>query len=179
MFLSLFQAHLTGKNRRQSNHLLRENKRTLPVYADCKQISKETPKKSLKNHTLKGLVEETSGITIEKGAHGRPDIDESGSRYIDFFVKGLKKSVIVRQVSFTLSGKVAYRVAASKGNDFYPRTDLGENQRAVEGTQQITLPVNITVKPNERLAYAFSRGAPKQTDSCISTSKDSHWKVWR
>ncbi|MEI3511457.1 MAG: rhamnogalacturonan acetylesterase [Bacteroidales bacterium] len=140
-------------------------KRTLPVYADCKQISKETPKKiAVKNHTLKGLVEEASGITIEKGAWPA-DIDESGSRYIDFFVKGLKKSVIVRQVSFTLSGKVAYRVAASKGNDFYPRTDLGENQRAVEGTQQITLPVNITVKPNERLGIRIFPWSTEATDS--------------
>ena len=109
-------------------------------------------------------MEETSGITIEKGAWPA-DIDESGSRYIEFFVKGLKKSVIVRQVSFTLSGKVAYSVAASKGNDFYPRTDLGENQRAVEGTQQITLPVNITVKPNERLGIRIFPWSTEATES--------------
>lgn len=105
MFLPLFQAYPTGKIDDNVTIVCGKIKRTLPVYADCKQISKETPKKiTVKNHTLKGLVEDASGITIEKGTWPA-DIDESGSRYIEFFVKGLKKSVIVRQVSFTLSGK--------------------------------------------------------------------------
>lgn len=84
-------------------------------------------------------------------AVGRADIDESGSRYVEYFIKGLKKSFTVRQVSFTLTGRVAYRAAATKSSDFYPRLDLGENQRPSEAVQKIVLPVNVTVKPGERL----------------------------
>ena len=147
-------------------------KRTIPVTAECKAISKETPKTiRVKKYALKGLQQDSLGITIEKG-EWPADIDESGSRYVEFFVKGLKKSFIVRQITFTLSGKVAYRAAVSKGGDFYPRTDLGENQRATEEIQKIVLPVNVTIKPGERLGMRIFPWSTKATDSLHFTIED-------
>ncbi|MCD7710127.1 MAG: rhamnogalacturonan acetylesterase [Porphyromonadaceae bacterium] len=147
-------------------------KRSIPVYADCKGISKETPKDiSVKKYSLNGLQEEASGITIEKG-QWPDDIDESGNRYVEFYLKGVKKNFTVRQITFILSGEVAYRVAASKGGDFYPRTDLGENQKAEAGTRQISLPVNMTITPNDRLAIRFFPWSTKTTDSLYFKIED-------
>lgn len=140
-------------------------KRTIPVTAECKVVSKETPKKiRIQKRTLKGLQEDSLGLTIEKG-RWPADIDESGSRYVEYFIKGLKKSFTVRQVSFTLTGRVAYRAAATKSSDFYPRLDLGENQRPSEAVQKIVLPVNITVKPGERLGIRIFPWSTEASDS--------------
>ena len=67
---------------------------------------------------------------------------------------------------------MAYRAAVSKGGDFYPRTDLGENQRATEEIQKIVLPANVTIKPNERLGMRIFPWSTEATDSLHFTIED-------
>ncbi len=127
-------------------------KRYIPIKADCKIINKESPKNiQIKKYTLKGLEENEKGITIEKGKWPA-DIDESGSRYVEFFIKDLKQTFSTKKLLFTLKGNVAYRIACSKSGDFYPRIDLGENQKDNKNIQEISVPIKMTVKPGERLA---------------------------
>ncbi|MBQ8423440.1 MAG: rhamnogalacturonan acetylesterase [Coprobacter sp.] len=140
-------------------------KRTIPVTADCKKITKETPKKiSVKRYTLKGLTDSEQGITIEKGKWSA-DIDESGSRYVEFFIKDMKQGFVAKKVTFTLKGNVAYRVASSESGDFYPRTDLGENQKDSTDIQTIDLPINATIKPGERLAIRIFPWCTRENDN--------------
>lgn len=100
--------------------------------------------------SVKGLVETDKGITIETG-EWPADIDEDGKRYVEIIIQGKEKPLIVRQISFTLEDEVCYRIAYARGKDFYPRTDLGEQQRAAEAPGKLTFSVNTTLKPNERL----------------------------
>lgn len=127
------------------------SKRLLPVNAVCKEITHQLPVTcNCTKMSVKGLVETDKGITIETG-EWPADIDEDGKRYVEIIIQGKEKPLIVRQISFTLEGEVCYRIAYARGKDFYPRTDLGEQQRAAEAPGKLTFSVNTTLKPNERL----------------------------
>ena len=140
-------------------------KREIPVVAESRVITLETPEKAeIGKYTLKGLDENETGIAIA-GGKWPADIDEAGDRYVEFVFKGNKKTFLVRQITFTLDGGVAYRAALSKSNDFYPRTILGENQRPESGVRTITLPTNTTVKPGERLAVRIYPWSVAESDN--------------
>ncbi len=125
--------------------------RLLPVTALCKAVSRQTPVTLKPTETvLKSLIEESGGITIE-GGNWPADIDESGARYVEVVLVGGAKTINVKQLTLTLNGKVAYRIACARGKDFYPRTDLGENQQAKNGVQQLTFPINMTLQSGGRL----------------------------
>lgn len=125
--------------------------RMLPVKAVCKAVKSQTPVTLKPSETsLKGLVRSSGAITIE-GENWPADIDESGARYVEVVLSGGGKTVHVQQLTLALDGEVSYRVACARGKDFYPRTDLGENQKAKNGLQTLTFPVNMTLQPGARL----------------------------
>lgn len=125
--------------------------RALPVKAICKDIIH----KSLVNHNLsaiplKGLKQTAQGITLETGSW-LAEIDENRNRYIEVVIPTEEKALFIRQVSFTLTGDICYRIAYARGKDFYPRTDIGECQTAQSQTKRVTFPVGTTLKAGERL----------------------------
>lgn len=130
-------------------------KRALPVEAVCKAvIQKESITKQYSDIALKGLVKVGDAITVES-AEWPVEIDESANRYVELIVRSGKKAMNVKELSFVLTGEVCYRIAYARGKDFYPRTDIGENQKNDSSTKKISLPINTTIKPGEQLNIRF------------------------
>ncbi len=129
--------------------------RELPVKAVSKEISQKTDiTKSNAQLNLNGLKTTDSGTTIESGVWPK-DMDGNGKRYMEFIIQNDNKALVIQQVSFILKGNVCYRIAYARGKDFYPRTDIGENQKAERTSDNQAFPVNVTVKPDERLHIRF------------------------
>ena len=138
--------------------------RQLPVNASCKDITRQTAfERTLSGRMLKGLRETKQGIMPEAG-EWPAEIDEDANRYVEYVIPGGEKAFIVRKLSFVLSGPVDFRVAYARGKDFYPRTDIGEQQDIAQENTPMELPINVLVRPGERLhirIFPWSKKAAK------------------
>jgi lysophospholipase L1-like esterase len=125
-------------------------------------------------HMLRGLTADSHGITIE-GGKWSAEIDEHANRYVEVVVPMQEQTMQINSLSFRLDGGVAYRVACAYGKDFYPRTDLGELQQPQSGTRVVTLPMNVTLKPGQRLHIRLFPWSTQDTDN-LHFSADG-WKI--
>ena len=103
------------------------------------------------------------------------EIDEAQKRYVEIILPRSEQTLLLRQLSFTLEGEIAYRVACAYGKDFYPRTDLGEAQQPVSGVQKLTFPMNITLNPGQQLHIRLFPWSTKDTDKLHFQVSD--WKI--
>lgn len=103
---------------------------------------------------LKGMKKQGNAYTIESDIWPA-DIDEDGKRYVEFILHNSNKTLILNQLSFMMEGNCCYRIACARGKDFYPRTDIGEEQRPVSTSDKQIYRMNITVNPNENLHIRF------------------------
>lgn len=150
--------------------------RTLPVYACCKDIMhKKTVKSKLAISTLKGLKETDQGITLETGSW-QADIDENGNRYIELIIPTEEKALFIRQLSFKLTGNICYRIAYARGKDFYPRTDIGECQKASSRANRLTFPINTMLKSGERLHIRLFPWSMQQSENLHFTAKECEFE---
>lgn len=141
-----------------------DNERLLPVKALVKDIAKRsditvTPS----GMSFKGLEDNDGNITIE-GGKWSAEIDEAQKRYAEVVVAPAEKTMLLRNLSFTLDGEIAYRVACAYGKDFYPRTDLGEAQKPVKGSQQLSFPMNVLLNPGQQLHVRIYPWSTTETD---------------
>lgn len=151
------------------------DKRLLPVKAVVKTVIERTPIALMpEGPTLRGLQETTQGITLEEGAWSA-EIDEHAKRYVEVIIPPMEQTTILRSLSFTLQGDIAYRVACAYGKDFYPRTDLGEEQKPQSGTRKIQLPMNTTLAPGQSLHIRLFPWSTRETDDLHFNISD--WKV--
>ena len=149
--------------------------RLLPVKAEVKEVKERSSVTlPLDNPSVRGLEKQDKGITIE-GNQWTAEIDEAQKRYVEIIVPRTEQTLLLRQLSFTLEGNIAYRVACAYGKDFYPRTDLGEAQQPVSGIQQLTFPMNVTLNPGQQLHIRLFPWSTKDTDKLHFNVKD--WKV--
>lgn len=147
-------------------------KRLLPVMAVCKNITQQTEvARQCPGMGMKGLIETENGISIETQTWPA-DIDEDGKRYVEVIISGNEKAMMIRRISFTLEGTICYRIAYARGKDFYPRTDIGEQQIQENTSGKLTFPVNATLKPNERLHIRFFPWSTRQHKELYFRIKD-------
>lgn len=134
--------------------------RLLPVKAVVSEVKERSAVSiPLERIDVKGLQRTDGGITIE-GGRWSAEIDEAQKRYVEVIVPASEHTLLLRQLSFTIEGDVAYRVACAYGKDFYPRTDVGESQQPVGGKRSVVCPANIMLRPGQRLhirLYPWSR----------------------
>lgn len=152
------------------------NQRVIPVRAEVKEVKERISNVvSLRNPAIRGLVYTTDGqMTIEQGKW-KAEIDEAQKRYVEVIVPGQNEAMLLRQLSFTLEGGIAYRVACAYGKDFYPRTDLGEIQQPNEGLNRLTFPMNVMLKPHQRLHIRLFPWSTREADDLMFRIKD--WRV--
>lgn len=86
------------------------------------------------------------------------DIDESGTRYIELYAI-IPEASTLNEISVTTDKELCYRIAMSRGKNFYPRTTVGEcfNDGHKE---EMTFKTSATIKKNERLViriYPWSK----------------------
>lgn len=152
-----------------------DQQRLLPVKADVKEVlERASVEYTLENPSLRELKEELQGITMESG-QWTAEIDEAQKRYVEIILPRSEQTLLLRQLSFTLEGEIAYRVACAYGKDFYPRTDLGEAQQPVSGVQKLTFPMNITLNPGQQLHIRLFPWSTRGTDKLHF--KVSDWKI--
>ncbi|WP_300726314.1 rhamnogalacturonan acetylesterase [uncultured Bacteroides sp.] len=151
--------------------------RSLPVYANCKTVSSRTPLTLRPTGTsIKGIIKEGEKYNIE-GNKWPADIDEAANRYVEFILHNENETLNVKQLNLILEGDICYRIAYARGKDFYPRTDLGEAQRPISGAQQLTLPVNTTLKPGEQLNVRIFPWSLKETENLNFKIKDCNFQT--
>ncbi|MBQ8673846.1 MAG: rhamnogalacturonan acetylesterase [Bacteroides sp.] len=149
--------------------------RHLPVRADVQEVKEREPiVLSLDNTSLRTLEETRKGITIE-GGRWSAEIDEAQKRYVEVIVPRTEQTLLLRRLSLTLEGEVAYRIACAYGKDFYPRTDLGEAQRPAKGVQQLDFPMNVMLRPGQQLHLRLFPWSTRESNSLSFSVKD--WKV--
>lgn len=149
--------------------------RLLPVKADVKEVNGRTPVSIVpEGYSLRELKKEPQGITLEKGSW-TAEMDEHSKRYVEVIVPPAGQTRLLRNLSFTMEGAVAYRVACAYGKDFYPRTDLGECQQPTEGTQHLSLPMNVTLNPGQQLHIRLFPWSTQENDNLHFRVTD--WKV--
>ncbi|MBR5820129.1 MAG: rhamnogalacturonan acetylesterase [Alistipes sp.] len=125
--------------------------RRLPVYAEVQEVVERTPLKlTPTEYTLRELVEKPQGVTREGGVW-EAEIDEVQKRYVELIIPRAEQTRLLRNISFSIEGEVAFRVACAYGKDFYPRTDLGEEQQAVKGVRKISYPIDVTIHAGQQL----------------------------
>lgn len=152
------------------------NKRFLPVTAISKKISHQSPViRECPNIAVKSLIQTEKGITIETGKWPA-DIDEDGKRYAEVIIQSNEKSLIIRRISFTLEGEISYRLAYAHGKDFYPRTDLAEQPHAPKAPGKQIFPVNVTLKPHERLHIRLFPWSTRQSKELYFRIKDCRFE---
>lgn len=129
--------------------------RRIPVKAISKEISQRTEVTLTHiENLMKGMKKNGNAYTIESGLWPM-DIDESGNRYVEFIVRNNDKTLLLKQISFTLKGNPCYRIAYARGKDFYPRIDIAESQKGKLASDKLVLPINATINPNDRLHIRF------------------------
>lgn len=151
-----------------------EQVREVPVKAISKEIAQRTevtltPAENL----LKGMKKDSNAYTIESDLWP-VDLDESGSRYVEFVLRNNGKTLLLKQLSFTLKGNPSYRIAYARGKDFYPRIDIAENQKGNLDSGKLVFPINATVNPNERLHI---RMFPWSTEGGKMEFEIADWQV--
>lgn len=152
------------------------NKRFLPVTAISKKISHQSPViRECPDIAVKSLIQTEKGITIETGKWPA-DIDEDGKRYAEVIIQSNEKSLIIRRISFTLEGEISYRLAYAHGKDFYPRTDLAEQPHAQKTPGKQIFPVNVTLKPHERLHIRLFPWSTRQSKELYFRIKDCRFE---
>jgi len=152
------------------------NKRFLPVTAISKKISHQSPViRECPDIAVKSLIQTEKDITIETGKWPA-DIDEDGKRYAEVIIQSNEKSLIIRRISFTLEGEISYRLAYAHGKDFYPRTDLAEQPHAPKAPGKQIFPVNVTLKPHERLHIRLFPWSTRQSKELYFRIKDCRFE---
>lgn len=148
--------------------------REIPLKVLCKEMkSKRVITKSHPELQLKGMEKTGDRFTIETG-EWPADIDEAGSRYVEFIIRNGEKTCMLKELSFILKGDVCFRVAYAYGKDFYPRTDVGECQQSNPSLNKIAFPLHVTLKPEERLHI---RLFPWSTTAGNKDFAIEEWKV--
>ncbi len=123
----------------------------LPVVAEVAAVTERVPLRiRLDQPTLRELEQQPYGIAPVGGGWDA-EIDEAQKRYVEVIVPRSEQNRLLRELSFTIEGEVAYRVACAYGKDFYPRTDLGESQQPVEGRRRIVCPMNVLLQAGQQL----------------------------
>ncbi|MDE6089695.1 MAG: rhamnogalacturonan acetylesterase [Duncaniella sp.] len=152
------------------------NRRLLPVKAEVKDVVDRSPVEYVleKPSALRDLKNEAQGVTTETGKWPA-EIDEAQNRYIEFILPPSSQTVLLRKLSFTLDGDVAYRVACAYGKDFYPRTDLGEEQKPQTGRRLIELPMNVTLSPGQQMYFRLFPWSTVESDDIYVRTGD--WKI--
>lgn len=147
----------------------------VPVRGTVRQIGERVPASiAIERYMLRGLATSAQGITIE-GGQWSAEIDEHANRYVEVVVPGQEVAMQIKQISFRLEGNIAYRVACAYGKDFYPRTDLGELQQPQAGSRMVTLPMNVMLKPGQRLHVRLFPWSTQESDSLFFSVSD--WRV--
>ena len=151
-----------------------DTERLLPVVAEVKAVSKRTEVSiPIENYNLKELKDTLQGITTV--AESWPaEIDEAQKRYVEIVLPRREKTLVVRSVSFEMEGDACYRVAYARGKDFYPRTDIGEEQQVRKGVRKLSYPINTTLKIGEQMHI---RLFPWSTEEKNMTFNITSWKV--
>lgn len=150
--------------------------RLLPVVATIREVTAQHPfqwegePSAARELTLFG----ERGYAPEKGVW-TAEMDEYAKRYVELVIPASDQTRLLRQLSFTLEGEVACRVACAYGKDFYPRTDLGEIQQPQSGRQQITWPMNVILHAGQQLHIRLFPWSTKATTRCHFTA--SGWCV--
>lgn len=125
--------------------------RQLPVVAEVTEVTERVPVKlHPEQRTLRELEENGRGITLN-GGRWDAEIDEAQKRYVEVVIPRSEQTMLLRELSFTIEGEVAYRVACAYGKDFYPRTDLGELQTPLKERRRVTLPMNLLLQAGQQL----------------------------
>lgn len=147
----------------------------IPVRGMVRPVGERVPTSvALDRHTLRGLTADNQGITAE-GGKWSAEIDEHANRYVEVVVPAQEHTMQITRLSFRLDGSVAYRVACAYGKDFYPRTDLGELQQPQTGSRMVTLPMNVTLKPGQRLHIRLFPWSTQDTDNLRFGAGE--WKI--
>lgn len=151
-----------------------ETKRMLPVVAEVKNVSRQTKVSiPIEHYTLKELQETPQGITTVAGTWPA-EIDEAQKRYVEIVLPRREKTLVVRSVSFEMEGDACYRLAYAWGKDFYPRTDIGEEQQANRGIRKLSYPINTTLQVGEQMHI---RLFPWSTEKNNMTFKVGSWSI--
>lgn len=124
--------------------------RQLPVVAEWRKpkvqttIVLDSPEIS-----TKGLADASGKgqICVELPA----EIDENAGRYIEFVVRADRRTMLVKKLRMNINGNISYRIAYARGKDFYPRTDIAEQQSGSNGTRSVECNVGATIQPGGAL----------------------------
>lgn len=147
----------------------------MPVKAEVKEIHKrERITLYPVSQTLHRLRNDSLGITLgkEERASG---IDENPKRYVEVILPPAKQTRLCHTLTLTLEGNTAYRIACAYGKDFYPRTDLGEATLSTNDMQQISLPMNVTLNPDQQLHIRLFPWQPQENEVLHFNVKN--WKI--
>lgn len=149
--------------------------RQLPVKAEVKEVKERTSVTlPLGNPSVRGLVQQEGGITME-GGKWTAEMDENPKRYVEVILPRTEETLLLRRLSFTLEGDIAYRVACAYGKDFYPRTDLGEAQQPASGIRELSFPMNVTLNPGQQLHIRLFPWSTADSEKLSFQIKD--WSV--
>ncbi|MCQ2203760.1 MAG: rhamnogalacturonan acetylesterase [Bacteroidales bacterium] len=120
--------------------------------------------------TLSGLKLSADGSSvITENEEWPADIDESGSRYIELYIIP-QSTTTITDISLKTDSDLCYRIAASRGKGFFPRTTLFECFTPGH-SESVSAHTSMTVTPNERIViriYPWSR----ERTSKLFTIKD-------
>lgn len=174
-----FYVHFTPKQAKNYQAAITikygKEKRLLPVKAEVKAVqSRESFSVDLDKMSFRSLQSQDDFITIE-GKQWSAEIDEAQKRYVEVILPPAEQTRVLQQLSFTLEGGIAYRVACAYGKDFYPRVDLGEIQTPKQGSQRYVYPMNISLNPGQALHIRLYPWSVEATDDLSFQVKD--WKV--
>lgn len=59
--------------------------------------------------------------------------------------------MLVKKLRMNINGNISYRIAYARGKDFYPRTDIAEQQSGSNGTRSVECNVGATIQPGGAL----------------------------
>lgn len=174
-FYLSFQPQKAGRVRENVVITYGASRKRLPVVAEVKEVSERLPVSlTVERPVLRGLVRAEQGITIE-GNEWSAEIDEAARRYVEVVVPPVENTVLLNSLSLYVDGEVAYRIACAYGKDFYPRTDIGEEQTPEKGRRNVTLPLNVTLNPGQKLHIRLFPWSTMASDNLHFTIGD--WKV--
>ena len=138
--------------------------RLLPVYADVKSVKERQPVTyTPASFSVRSLAKEDGKVNIE-GGKWTAEIDEAQNRYIEFIIPASEQTRHINKLTLTLDGEIAYRIAWAYGKDFYPRTDIGEEQTPKAGVREIVCPMNVILNPQQQLHIRLFPWSTKETD---------------
>lgn len=149
-----FFLHMSPKGNKHFSDAIKVDwdggKRKLPVTAEWRKPSVQT------NVTIDNLEISTKGLADASGKAPvsielPAEIDESAGRYVEFVVKATGKTLLLKKLRLTVDGNISYRIAYARGKDFYPRTDIGEQQRGSDGKHFVEYNVGTAIQPGAAL----------------------------